>query len=346
VSLPSPDSGVVALAPPDAAAIARAYGLGRPIGVATVAARGELGRIWRLPTGGGTWAVKELLRFDPERAEASAAADLAFQEAALAAGVPLPRPIRSLAGGVLTDVGERGRVRLVRVYEWVDLAGRAATPALVDVARILGTLHAAAATDDRPMDPWYTTPPPDEVWPERVASAAAAGAAWSPSLGELVPVVLEAVAATGPVARDRAITCHLDFNPENVLVTTAGGTIVVDWENSGPAPADQELASVVAEFVRDPADTPAFLAAYAAAGGSGSLVDRSSFALTAVGQANLVATYAHRAIDPSASAEDRARAAHWVAEIAANAFTVERFDAWLASTGEVASSSSARLAGS
>jgi thiamine kinase-like enzyme len=129
-------------------------------------------------------------------------------------------------------------------------------------------------------------------------------------------------------------------------VTGAGAAVVVDWENSGPAPAGQELASVVAEFVRDRADTPAFLAAYAAAGGPGRLIDRSSFALTAVVQANLVATYAQRAIDPSASAEDRARAAHWVADITANAFTVERFDAWLAaSTGEAASWSSARLAG-
>jgi thiamine kinase-like enzyme len=160
-------------------------------------------------------------------------------------------------------------------------------------------------------------------------------------LESLVPIILATLDATGPVSRDRTITCHLDYNPENVLVAAAGGAVVVDWENSGPGPADQELASAVAEFVRDPADTRAFLAAYESAGGPGRLTDRSSFALTAVVQANLVETYSRWALDPAISAEDRARAAHWVEDIAANAFTVERFDAWLAAAASGAAASSA-----
>ncbi len=87
--------------PPDAAAIADAYDLGRPLGPAVAAARGELGRIWRLETLTGTWAVKEI--FSPDT-EADAAADVAFQEAALAAGVPMPRPIRAGRGTVMAEV--------------------------------------------------------------------------------------------------------------------------------------------------------------------------------------------------------------------------------------------------
>ncbi|MFK4035002.1 phosphotransferase family protein [Nonomuraea wenchangensis] len=42
-------------------AVAAAYGLGEPVGPAVYAARGELGRIWRLDTRRGSWAVKEAL---------------------------------------------------------------------------------------------------------------------------------------------------------------------------------------------------------------------------------------------------------------------------------------------
>jgi hypothetical protein len=87
--------------------------------------------------------------------------------------------------------------------------------------------------------------------------------------------------------------------------------------------------------------TRVFLDAYEAAGGPGRLVDRSSFALTAVVEANLVETYTRWALDPTKSEEDRGRAAYWIEDIAANAFTVERFDAWLAAAGARAGASAA-----
>ena len=125
------------------------------------------------------------------------------------------------------------------------------------------------------------------------------------------------------------IGCHLDYNPENVLVDADGRVVVVDWENSGPADPEQELASAVAEFVADPADTAAFLRSYVDGGGTGRLRDRTSFAMTLTVQANLVYGYARRALDPTANPEDRARAAHWVEDIAAHAFTLGRVDRWL-----------------
>jgi hypothetical protein len=42
-----------------AAVVATSYGLGRPPRAPTYADRGELGRIWRLDTDRGSWAVKE-----------------------------------------------------------------------------------------------------------------------------------------------------------------------------------------------------------------------------------------------------------------------------------------------
>ena len=97
-----------------AQAVAEVYGLGSPNGAPVAAARGELGRIWQLDTDRGRWAVKELLdpTTDAAATEAVAKRDVAFQVAALEAGLPLPRPIVRGDGEVL-DVhhGPRWRPR-------------------------------------------------------------------------------------------------------------------------------------------------------------------------------------------------------------------------------------------
>lgn len=324
--------------PPDADEAAALFGLGRVQGVPVVAARGEMGRIWRLETATGTWALKEVFRPGPDAADL-ARIDTAFQEAALAAGVPLPRPVVAPDGRVLVEVGPADHRRSVRVYAWVDLRGREAVVPLDEVAAILGRLHGLAIRDTRPIDPWFRDPVPAEGWPELVARAGATGVPWAAALERLVPDLLAGTElATRAFAGSRSggssdppatITCHLDYNPENVLLDTMGRPVVVDWENSGPELADQELAAAVAEFVADPADTAAFLRAYADAGGPARLRGRSSFGMILTIQAALVRVYAERALDPSSSDEDRARSAHWVADIAAQVFTVERVDRWL-----------------
>ena len=328
------ESPSVLLVPPDPLAVAEAYALGEPRGAATVAARGELGRIWRLETTSGTWAVKELLRFDPTVVESAARRDIAFQRAAVDAGIPMPHPVVSRAGDVTTVVtSPQGASHRVRVYTWLDLASREAVPDRRDVATILGRLHAMELADDRPVDPWYSVPPRPDRWPDLLQEASSQGVPWRQALADVVPVVAASLDAIPAGEMRSIVTCHLDFNPENVLVDTRGRTMVIDWENSGPATAEQELASSVAEFVADPAETRDFISAYVAAGGTGRLVDRSSFRMTVVVQANLVETYARLALALDSTPEDRARSAHWVEDIAAHAFTVDRIDAWLAAAG-------------
>lgn len=313
--------------PPDPRAVADAFGLGRPIGPAVAAARGELGRIWRLETTTGTWAVKEI--FAPGT-ETAARADVAFQEAALAAGVPMPRPIVGPGEAVLAQVEAPDRRTTVRVYQWVEIAQPVRPAAATDAAAILGRLHALAYPADRPMDPWYTDAVAADRWAALIAAAEAASAPWAPTLAELVPALVAGAPIIAAGRHHPTIRCHLDFNIENVHVGTDGQPIVVDWENSGPAPAEEELAAVLAEFVPDPSGVPAFLRAYAAAGGPATLRDPSSFAMCLAFQSDLVAWYAERALDPKLSDEDRARSVHWLRDIAANVFTPARIDGWLA----------------
>jgi Ser/Thr protein kinase RdoA (MazF antagonist) len=315
--------------PPDAAEVAARFGLGDPVGPATLSARGELGRIWRLPTTRGLWALKEVFETGPTSA-ADALRDVAFQEVAIAGGIPMPRPIVASDGAALVEVGPDDDRRAVRIYTWAELQGHHVAAPPPAVAAILGRLHAIAPADVRPVDPWVRQPPDPSALEALLERTRAAGVPWADTLAGLVPIVLEATAAVGrPAAEppDR-VTCHLDFNAENVLLDVTGGVCVVDWENSGPARLEWELASAVAQFARTPDLVAPFLRSYAGAGGPARLRDRRSFALTEIVDANLVATYGSRALD-GADPEDRARAAYWIGDIAANAFTLERVDGWL-----------------
>jgi Ser/Thr protein kinase RdoA (MazF antagonist) len=313
--------------PPDAGAIADAYDLGLPSGPPVATARGELGRIWRLETLTGTWAIKEI--FEPG-SEADAQADVVFQQAALAAGVPMPMPVVATAGTVLAQAEAPDRSVTVRAYTWVDIAQPVRRAAATDAAAILGRLHVLAIPDDRPMDPWFTDVVPDARWRALLETTERAGVAWAPTLARLVPELIAGEPIIRAGRHRPTIRCHRDFNPENVLLDTRGRAVVVDWENSGPAAAEQELASVLAEFVPDPSGTRAFVRAYADAGGPAALRDASSFAMCLAFQAELVAWYAERALDPKLSEEDRARSVHWLEDIAANVYTPARIDAWLA----------------
>jgi Ser/Thr protein kinase RdoA (MazF antagonist) len=315
-----------AVEPPDARDVADVYGLGRPAGAPTLAARGELGRIWRLETAAGRWAVKELLR---RGEESPARADVAFQEAALSAGIPMPRPVVAPDGRVLHAVAAGDRRVDVRVYTWVDLAGREHRAPAIPAAGILGRIHAMGYRDDGPVDPWFAEMPSTERWVALLGAAEAAGVAWVGPLESLVARLREGDSLVALGRHEPTIRCHLDFNPENILLDVTGAAVVVDWENSGPAAAEQELASALAEFVPDPAETSTFLRAYRDAGGTATLLDRASFAMTLAVQANLVAWYAARALDPAARTEDRARSEHWIRDIAANVFTFDRIDGWL-----------------
>lgn len=69
-------AGVEGMSAATGEAVASAYGLGAVTGAPVYADRGEQGRIWRLETRGGAWAVKELLL---PVAEADAVMDVRFQ---------------------------------------------------------------------------------------------------------------------------------------------------------------------------------------------------------------------------------------------------------------------------
>src|SRR5205814_817327 len=108
--------GQVVVSPATAAALGGSATL-RPIGALSLKGKSAPVEAYERDA---IWAIKELLE---PMSEADARADVAFQIAALRAGLPLPEPVLRSDGGVLAGIApDGGRPVTVRVYRWVELA--------------------------------------------------------------------------------------------------------------------------------------------------------------------------------------------------------------------------------
>ena len=307
-----------------AAAIASAYGLGALVGDPVYAARGEQGRIWRLATRSGSWAVKELRL---PVGEAGAARDVEFQLAAVAAGIPLPLPRRMGDGRVVLPAAEAGLASSVRVYRWADLAGGPAVTG-AEIGRVTARLHQVPGADPGPVEAWFSAPAGEPAWRALLADARRGRAPWAAALGRWLPELIALDAAVAPPDPAPMRTCHRDLNTENVLRAAGGGVIVVDWENSGPAQPERELAAVVSNLAADvaPQAAAAAHAAYRAAGGPARLGSPADFATAVAVQGHLLQFYSRRALDRDESAENRARSGKRLDHMLRQPLTMSRID--------------------
>jgi Ser/Thr protein kinase RdoA (MazF antagonist) len=169
--------------------------------------RGELGRIWRLHTDRGRWAVKE---FDVPGDETAAAADVAFQQAAAAEGVPLPRPVLTRDGQVLLGGGDTGLpASTLRVYEWVDLIPEVFVDAR-GIGAMASRIHRVEHPAARPVEAWFAEPIGDAGWHRLLEDANNADAAWAPALAHWLAELIELDAEVAPHDPSLITTCHRD----------------------------------------------------------------------------------------------------------------------------------------
>jgi hypothetical protein len=159
-----------------ATTIARAYGLGTPVREMIMVARAEQGRVWRLDTDTGAFAIKELiLRQTP----ADAVADVAYQEAMLATGVvPMPRPIRT-----------------------------GLDPAVIGAT--FAAIHQVHYAPGRPLIGWYTEPVGAPRWTRLLDEAKAADAPFAEALDAEITELLRLEAL---IAQPTSLqSCHRDL---------------------------------------------------------------------------------------------------------------------------------------
>jgi Ser/Thr protein kinase RdoA (MazF antagonist) len=274
--------------------ICEVFGLGTPKGPPSYVARGELGRVSRLATTTGSWAIKEIQLFLPTIDEADTNVD--FQELMLAAGVDLPRPRRTVDGHAL--------FQNVRVYEWLDLTPIPTADTNEDerVAATLARMHLHAPPTDHKPDPWYCQPTTRDEWNALLEDGA--GTWWTTVITELLPELADAA----PPEHSPAQICHLDVCPENVFLSN-GRLTIIDWENAGPAATIQDLGSTLWDFCHgDIERTRAFADHYRRHNGPLDQLEVSAFDMARVVQANLIAFHCRHILDPSATPETRNRA--------------------------------------
>lgn len=286
-----------------------AFGLdGGPDAEIVAVSRGAMGQIWRLAAGGRRYAVKELFW---EANEEAAWQEVAFAEHLCAAGIRLPASLPAPDGRLIARLPAELGGRWLRLYQWAD--GEHADPAAPGMAGragdLLGRLHAHALPRRGEAGAWYEKVPEPDAWEQIIGTACRQGAPWAAALAGRAGLLTELAALAGPQGDDQ-VTCHRDVHPENVLVSDGGELILVDWDDTGPASPDRELARLLADWyaydgVPDRAAVRQVLAAYQAAGGPGTLRDERSFGMLIACRLNFLHAQAVVALDVDAARQHR-----------------------------------------
>jgi Ser/Thr protein kinase RdoA (MazF antagonist) len=251
--------------------IATRFALGRRLSFDPHPQQGELGRVWRLTSTEGSWAVKELLQ---PLSEAEVLPGARLQEAAVSAGLPAPAVVRTTDGSVLAEV----EGRQFRVLSWVDVRPADITLDAARVGRLVAALHQLSTPSEGEADPWYTQPVGQDGWDDLVVRLTAA---WSP-LAAVVAGLRHELCRNEELLEppETLRPLHLDLWADNVRVTPAGELCVLDWDNSGLGDPRQELAVVLFEFTSwSPERTRGLYSAYVDAGGPARISRAADFSM-------------------------------------------------------------------
>ena len=240
---------------------------------------GWVGRVWRLATTRGTFALKELPQpgYPAWRRDLNRA--VAFESSAWSSGaIPMPEPIATISGRLLFSVVRADRTERYRCHSWIEgqpCLARACSPA---DARSVGASVAQMFALARPRSTTRTLGPSSaiESFDATIREAFAAEKPWAEALAALGDRVqklrrddLCLRAAALPVRM-----CHRDLDPKNAVALPNGDVAITDWDYAGMRlPASEALIAALS-FAggpehADPMCLQAFREGYGVAGGPG-----------------------------------------------------------------------------
>jgi Ser/Thr protein kinase RdoA (MazF antagonist) len=265
--------------------------------------------------------------------------------AALAAGVPMPRPclVPGTGAGVAAIAGSGSDSVLVHVHEWVD-GSISTAPAPIGLAAELGgalaTLHRVGfeCGQDAEVDPWYRAAHGAVHWRGLADRGDRARRGWPRRLRATVPMLaeVEALVAARAAQSLSLLVCHSDLVPGNVLVSGEGRPWILDWDDAGPWNAAEEVAAAVVSWSTGPQGEPrervalALVEGYRRAGGileSGSPTVLAG-SLSAV--VNWLELNVRRSLDDAAEGRDPQQAEAEIAgALGELAWRLARLDRWI-----------------
>lgn len=276
----------------------------------TPGARGALGRVWRVASGRGVYALKEVFAGAPPAPD-GVEAEVTFALGAAAAGIRVPASHPSRNGLYVVPLPDGGWLRL---YDWVDLRPADLAASTEALGVLLARLHQCAPMvgrepDGTRLNRWYERPPGLIGWDSLVAAATESGMSWSAPLAGAVDGLpaLHVLLSTADQSGMRM--CHRDLHPGNVLADEAGDLVVVDWDDFGPAEPARELASAIVACFHDGDPNLASMQrtywSYVEAGGPARVRSAADFTMLIATELNFLDRQVRVALDLTASPRDR-----------------------------------------
>ncbi|MEU4604253.1 hypothetical protein AB0F43_14835 [Kribbella sp. NPDC023972] len=242
-----------------AEALAAAFGLGRVTAAAAPVSFNLMGRCWSISTDRGRWlAVTVYPWITADQAEIGAR----LRDAAVAAGITAPTPVRSPEGRLIENVrGENWRV-----HEWIEVGPSPVSPTPKGVARrvgeIFGVLHSLAIPSEAPLHPYVTWRRPDAEWAELIRRARAADKPWAGQLAALLPTIQDLQTITADVDGAEFILCNQVLNPEHVRLSHNDELVVTEWDFAGSLTPEFEVAWALTHWAWRPSINPTAIAAF------------------------------------------------------------------------------------
>lgn len=239
-------------------AIAEVFNLGKPTGPLVARERQWAGQAWSLTTEHGRWLVRQLFEwFD----EAGVESEVLLAEAAAAADILTPRPVRSVAGQVVEALnGVRWRV-----YDLPSMGPEPPTPAesrhAAAAGRIIGRVHRLALPAHQPPARWIAVTRSEEQWRALHRASQDVGATWAAQLAEVIPAIVEVSTIIEPAdAAGDAVLSASHYAPNAFRIAGPDELAVVSWEHAGAIPLRWDLGGAVLSWsggVRGAVNAPA-----------------------------------------------------------------------------------------
>jgi len=280
--------------------LATAFGLGSVTAAATPVSFTPMGRCWSITTARGRWLAVTVY---PWITDAQAEVGTRLRDAAVAAGVVAPTPVRSPEGRLIETVQGQNW----RVHEWIEVGPPPVTPTPVAVARQVGmtygTLHSLALPSEEPLS-WYLTSRKSEAdWEKLLDRARAAHKPWAEQLKQALPAQLDLRTIDTDIDVNEIILCNSNLIPEHVRIGHHDELVITEWDFAGSLTPELELGSALTHWALRPSLNPkalvAFRDGYEETAGHWPKLELASFSIAITAWLNWMHNTICEAIDPT-----------------------------------------------
>jgi hypothetical protein len=284
-------------------ALAKAFDLGEVTDAASPVSFTPMGRCWSIRTDRGRWLAVTVY---PWITEAQAELGAQLRDAAVAAGVAAPTPVRSPQGQLIEAVQGQSW----RVHQWMEVGPTPVTPTPAAVARRIGTtfgtLHSLAIPSAAPISPYLTSRKSNTEWEKLLDRARAAHKPWAEQLNDALPGLFDLGTIEADVDGNDVMLCNCNLIPEHVRTGHNDELVVTEWDFAGSLTPELELGYALTHWTLRPSinrkTVAAFRDGYVDAAGHWPELELASFAVAAAGWLNWTYNTICEAIDPDDSA--------------------------------------------